>query len=203
MPSVSLPLLKAWIRPTNLQHPAKTTPATAGIKPYGAGVSATVQAQAGFKLVFTVQAQAGIQSSTPTVPLNPVAAHAGSGAVIFNWSPPASGSVRHYEIWGSTSLNGSYSLLQGTEIIGNRAIITNLPIGILLYFKIRAISTADIAGPFAQFKKGTIARPVFPVEIRAIKGSKILAGTMFSILDEKSGRIIAISAVNDIDITCP
>lgn len=138
--------------------------------------------------------------SPPLEPSNPLAAHIGNGTVLLSWTETNASLVDHYQVWASEDAV-NYFQYMNAEFQGDRAMIHNVPIGITAYLKIRAIGIDGRISNFVDFQAATIQKPSKQFMIRAIDGSLIRQGAVFSVLD-MSGRIVAIQAVADIPITC-
>lgn len=142
----------------------------------------------------TVPISGGIATPFIDPPMLPLAVHMGQGNVFFTWSHPTPEKVEAYEIYASLNLAGPYTKYPTGDFKENRGTIQNVPVGITIYFQLRAIGFNTAESTFVQVKKGKLYNPLVPMKVRAIRGSSIASGAIFNTVDQQTGKLIAIRA---------
>lgn len=182
-------------------HGAGTDPHSniqAGIIPYGIDQQTDFPIQAGIRNVGIFPIQAGITSISMLPPTSPIAVHIGQGAVLFNWEAPIGCNVEYYEISGCSTYGGSYFILE-TNIADTKCIISGLPMGNSMFFRIKSVHASGLESSDAQVKLGLLQNSYVTMTVRSIAGSSIPEGSVFTSYDS-SGAIISFSAQGHISI---
>jgi hypothetical protein len=146
----------------------------------------------------TVPIRGGIAIPFTDPPTNPLAIHLGQGVIFFAFGHPAPEKVDHYELYASLSLGGQYTKYPQGEFNELHGMIQNVPIGITIYFQLRAVGINGADSTFVQVKKGKTYNPLVSMKVRAIRGSKIKSGATFNAVDQETGRLIVIRAPAEI-----
>ncbi len=133
-------------------------------------------------------------------PENVLAVHIGSGAVMLTWEEPAdTQQPDYYEVWGCSSLNGTYYLYMNGKFTIKRGVVYNVPVGITAFFRVRSRNAAGLVSDFVQAQAALAQQPLVAMSVTSIEGSIIPSGAIFSIQDD-GGRLIAVSANSQITV---
>lgn len=132
-------------------------------------------------------------------PENVLAAHIGSGAVMLTWEEPADTPPDYYEVWGADALNGTYYLYMNGKFTTPRGIVYNVPVGLTVFFKVRAYNSVLGYSDFVQAQAALLQRPLVAISVTSIEGSIIPSGAIFSVQDD-GGRLVAVSADSQITV---
>jgi hypothetical protein len=163
----------------------------AGIKVYGFDIQESVVIKAGVKANWTADIEAGISEIEILPPTNPLAVHIGQGRVLMKWDAPSS-NVHHYEIELSFQEAGVY-YLAAMHIQDTKYLLSGLPLGQSLYFKICSVHASGLKSIYEKFKRGKIQRPSILMDVRAISGSTIPLSTVFASTDS-SGSVVSFAS---------
>jgi len=175
-----------------------------GIKPYGYGLSFTAPIQLGISTAFTCPIQLGIAVAAIDPPQNPLAVHIGQGAVLFTWEAPETGTPDYYQVFAAAQEAGPYRLYgTGSRFRGTRGVIRNVPVGITAFFQMRAVGLNGAISEFVQVMAGQFQEQTVQLSVRAIEGSQIPEGATFTMYDQQLDLLVAMRAVEAIDISCP
>lgn len=197
-----LPTEQIRVNPQGLRTEA-TNNIRAGIIAYGTDQELLVPIRAGIKSTFDIPIRAGIAEDNLTAPQNAFAYHLGQGAVLITWEAPTDGTPDYYEVYTALQSAGPYSKQQMGEFTGLRGVVFNVPIGVNVYFRVRAAKNTGATGPFVQVKQGKVQQQTVTMSIRAIEGSIIQANALFSMLDPVSGRMVVVKAPEEIEVVSP
>lgn len=154
--------------------------------------------QAGTLQTLDLPLQAGVAIDVIVAPEDALAAHIGQGVVVFTWTPPSMGSIRRYELFVSTSENGTYTKWGQFTSREKSGIAYNLPVATTLYMKLRAVSTGNTNSDFALVYQGEIEKRSIPVIIRSIFGSTIPANARFAVHSRNSNSLVSLQADSQI-----
>jgi len=125
----------------------------------------------------------GIQEQSAGIPILPLAAHTGGGAVLFTWLPPLSGTPFEYEIQCATSLNGPY-FQYGRSLFRNPiGLINNFPLTRTMYFRIRSLTEDGNFSDWVQVKLGVLQKQSTVMQVKGMAGSVVSDGARVAILD--------------------
>lgn len=168
----------------------------AGIQPYGQGLSWSAPIRAGIKDGASAPVQVEILAPSIADPTSPLAVHVGQGVVFVAWGHPTPDKVELYEVWAGEQLAGPYSQYQHGNFPGSGrwGLLRNLPVGATAYFQLRAKGYNGAFSNFVQVKLGKLEQPIVSLRVRAISGSTIAEGEVFTCVDEETGRNLAMQA---------
>lgn len=156
---------------------------TEGIISIGIGGSAiNVPMNIGIASAAQVPMTIGIQAQETGVPILPLAAHIGGGAVLFTWIP-ASGQPFQYEIHSALSENGPYFPYGRTIFRNTIGLINNFPFNRTMYYRIRAHTEDGSFSDWVQVKLGVLQKQSTVMQVRGIAGSLVPSGARVAILD--------------------
>ena len=169
-----------------------------GISAYGIGSEATAPIQVSvlhaIDAPFELAVQEYLQMSVAyAVPLN-------DGSLLLTYSIGDGFDFAYIEVYGCLTENGTYipfAMLSGKK----GGSIRNIPIGITFYLKIRAVNNNGNTTEWLQVRRGKISSGNIACEIRAIKGSVIPKGAIFSVVDYETGNFVALMTQSEIVIT--
>lgn len=197
MPDVELPLLELPDPSPGILSAGWSANIQGGI----ANTSSTqFPIQAGIKQGYNFPIQVGITAASIAAPTNALAKHLGQGVVFATWQHSTPAKVDYYEVWASTNFGGPYTPYQHNRFRKPRAFLANVPVGITAYFQVRAVGYNGALSSFAQVKQGKLERPTISLKVRAITGSTIAAGEIFTCPDQETGRLIAVRPSVDITL---
>jgi hypothetical protein len=165
-----------------------------GIKQFGFGLNFDFPIQASIRGGMTVPIEAEILAPFIDPPASPLAVHVGQGTVYLGWSHPFPEKVDLYELLFSLNLGGPYLKYPTGEFRFQRGMIKNVPVGLTLYFQLRAVGKNGAFSTLTQVKKGKFYNPLVSMNVRAIRGSSLQAGAIFNSVDPETGLLISIRA---------
>lgn len=162
------------------------------IKTHGAGLFTDAPVQAKIKGGYTGAIRAQILAPSVAAPTTPLAVHVGQGNVFFGWQHANPEKVDYFELYISLTLGGNYVKLPRGEFRALHGTVENIPVGRSYFFKVRAIGKNGAISGFTQVKLGKFYQPLVAMQVRAIAGSTLASGAIFTSVDEETGRIIAV-----------
>lgn len=171
----------------------------AGVKPYGFGQIEEYDFRAGIRPCVSWQFQAGVSDGSITPPQNAVGRCIAPGRFLIAWEAPDEGVPDYYEVWASLALNGSYEWVQGRRVRETYVQLANFPVGIMVYFRVRAHSTGEQYSDFTQVRKATRTPTPMTVQVRSIRNSKIREGAVF-MANLPSGTPLAIQFPEEVTV---
>lgn len=167
----------------------------AGIKPYGFGLFYSAPILTGVAIGTSASIFAGVASPAIDPPLFPLAVHMGQGAVFLSWGHDTPELVSYYELVAAATLAGPYVKYLNGEFQSRHGMIRNIPIGATAYFQLRAVGVNGAVSDWVQVKKGKFNNSTLvSLKVRAIEGSRILQGAIFTDTDQETGLILAMQA---------
>lgn len=172
----------------------------AGIRPSGFGLTFDFPISGGIKGGTGVPIRGGIATPFIDPPVSPLAVHMGQGTLYLGWGHPFPDRVDTYELLFSLNHGGPYVKYPTGEFRSLRGTVKNVPIGITIYLQVRAIGKNGAVSTLTQVKKGKFYQPLVSMKVRAISGSKISSGALFSSVDQETGTLITIQAPAVINI---
>lgn len=131
-------------------------------------------------------------------PRNPIAAHRGMGVVQIYTLPPESGVLDHYEIQVAQSIDGPYQRFSNFLFRNQDAFINDFIPGTTVYIQIRAVDASDNKSNWVQVSLGILTKPKITMRCRCTPGSKILAGSIFT-MPKLNEHIVGFVADEDIN----
>lgn len=169
-----------------------------GIKQYGIAQSSQCAFSLSIKSTSDAVFSAGISSDIQP-PTNPLAVPLYDGMMILNWTPPDC-KYAYFEVFGCLTENGQY--IPFLKVVGaTGAVVKNLPLEASFFLRVRTVHETGEASSFAQIKKGKLSTGNVTVAIRAINGSIIPGGALFSVMDSDTGILVSLETESDITIT--
>jgi hypothetical protein len=131
-------------------------------------------------------------------PINPLAVHIGSGVIQLYVLPPASGTLRRYEIQCAFAMAGPYQSYSNWFFTDKDAYIYGFAIGRNVYVRIRAIDVDGSVSEWEQAKLGLIQTVEVLAECSCIEGSRIPEGARF-VIHKRPDRLVGLVAQQDIE----
>ena len=125
----------------------------------------------------------GIAEQSAGIPILPLAASCGGGNVLFTWIPPSGMSPYGYEIQACTELDGTYFPYGRSFFKNALGMISNLPYGRSMFFRIRSLTEDGNFSDWIQFKLGILQQQSTVMRIKAPYGSLVASGARVAILD--------------------
>lgn len=135
----------------------------------------------------------------PSPPITPLAVMLGNGVLCIHWQPPTAGTVLNYEVQLAMAIDGPYAPFNQQYFYINTALISGLPMCSLnVYAQVRANFTDNTSSDWVQAKLGVVQRPTIQMACQSIRGSKIPAGSVFTV-PHASDRLVGFAAVDDVN----
>jgi hypothetical protein len=166
------------------------------------GIGQYAEAPLEVRVASSADASLKIGTGTSRDSVSPYAVPIPGGSILIYWDElPRRADVDYATILGSLTQDGTYitiATLRGSK----GGIIHNVPVGITIYLKLQFISrTGDIDYTPQAIARGRISSGNITCEIRAIKGSVIPKGAMFSVSDFDMGAFTVLKAIDEISVT--
>jgi hypothetical protein len=144
-----------------------------------------------------------------SVPVDPIAVHVGHGVVQIHadfpletiYSPESGTYVplfKEFEVEASPQLNGPYQPFSNNRFENKDGFVYNFPQGQNVHLRIRSVGTNNAVSDWMQIRKGILSRPIVDMECRAVRGSIIPAGAMFTMPKNKS-RVIGFIVQDNVE----
>lgn len=118
------------------------------------------------------------------LPINPIAAHVGSGVVQVYVIPPVIPAnhtqFSKFEVQSALALEGPYFQFSNRFFSTKDWFIYDFPLGNTVYIQIRSVLTDGTTSDWVQARLGVLGKPTVVMELVAPTGSRIDAGSMFT-----------------------
>lgn len=132
-----------------------------------------------------------------SVPVQPVAAHLGQGVIQLRTNFPLEINFKEFEVHAAPTLDGEYMAFSNNRFSTKDGFIYNFPLGENVYLRIRSVSHTNITSAWVQVKRGVLLRPTVTMQCRAVRGSLIPQGALFTAVKDPN-RIIGFTADEDV-----
>lgn len=134
-------------------------------------------------------------------PDNPLAAHIGNGTVFIRCDKPTV-PVDGYEIVVALDVDGPYFPFSNATATTNVMLLYAIPVaGQDIFIKLRAFKIVDGVKQYSSYvnvKRGTLTKPTIAGTARALSGSRIPNGAIFSILTHYD-RVAAFKVTEEVE----
>jgi len=197
MPAITRPTFGIWTRrPGNFDR----TNAQISLR-VRANVHATGPAEISIAQEFSGPAQISIITAVIDPSTAAYGVHLSQGTVLMHWQHPAPAEVSYYELFAADNIDGPYFKYQQGEFTTTRGQVTNVPLGISAYFRLRAVGKNGAVSSMIPVQQGRVEKPLVQMNVTGIVGSIIPNGAIFTDLDEHVGRLVAVAAAGLITIS--
>ena len=116
--------------------------------------------------------------AVPSAPLNPLARNVGNGSVELQFSAVAG--ALYYNIYLSTTLAGTYTKINNSEITTTTVRLPNFKFGITVFFKVTAVNADGESAKSAAAQDATCGQGVTILEFTGLVGDQIPLGATFA-----------------------